>query len=77
MKCLDTFRDRSKEKDHACIVMEPLALSLDNLKYHLVGQRFPTSTAKSIIRQLLVALDGLHQDMGIVFTGAFYIGTLP
>ena len=53
---------------HICFVTEPLSVSLANLRPY--GQnRFALSTAKRIIKQVLLALDYLHRECGYIHTG--------
>jgi hypothetical protein len=51
------------------MTMEPLAWDLFILKSRTPEGRFPRKTCKSIVRQILIALEGIHREMGYVFTG--------
>lgn len=67
---LERFDHRTQDDvRHACIVMEPLAWDLYVLEKVTPARGFPLRTCKSIVRQLLVALDGLHREMNKVYTG--------
>ncbi|KAI0653794.1 kinase-like domain-containing protein [Cubamyces menziesii] len=51
---------------HLCLVYEPCGLSVSDLRHIQPAERFPLQVVKSIARQALMALDFLHNTMGVV-----------
>jgi hypothetical protein len=71
---LERFDHRTQDGvRHACIVMEPLAWDLYVLEQITPSRGFPLRTCKSIVRQILVGLNGLHQEMDTVYTGTLQL----
>lgn len=69
-RCLERFDHRTQDDvRQACIVMEPLAWDLYVLEQVTPARGFSLRTCKSIVRQILVGLDGLHQEMNTVYAG--------
>jgi hypothetical protein len=71
-RCLEVFEHfTGAQVAHACIAMEPLAWNLHELSTRSMSL-WPMSPklCKNIVRQLLVVLDGIHRDMGIILVGA-------
>ena len=67
---LEHFDHRTQDDVwHACIVMEPLAWDIYVLRQLAPNTGFPLQICKSIVRQLVVALAGLHQETNTVYTG--------
>jgi serine/threonine-protein kinase SRPK3 len=65
--CLIT---KSAAGGHICFVMDPLSLSLADLRPP--GQnKFTVPTVKRIIKQVLLAIDYLHRECGYIHTGEF------
>jgi hypothetical protein len=53
--------------------MEPLAWDLYVLEQITPSRGFPLRTCKRIVRQILVGLNGLHQEMDTVYTGTLQL----
>ncbi|EUC56883.1 catalytic domain kinase [Rhizoctonia solani AG-3 Rhs1AP] len=53
---------------HRCIVTEPLGLNIDHLRKEFGDARLGLPFVKTIVRQILLGLDYLHNSCGIVHT---------
>lgn len=69
---LETFRAKSANGDHLCQVSEVTGGSLEAMLGRFPGGKVPLSIAKQIARQVLSALDYIH-DCGIIHCGNFLI----
>lgn len=67
--CLESFEVAGPEGNHLCLVYEPMREPLWILQRRFVGQRLPLPIAKAYIFFLLVGLDYLHTECGVVHTG--------
>lgn len=71
----ETFIHRTEEKvDHLCLTMEPLAWDFYVLLHRTPNERIPETTCKSLVRQILIALDGIHREMGCMCVGEWSRG---
>lgn len=64
----DDFCLSSPHGDHLCLVTEVLGESLDSSKRTFEQHRFPVGVVKKITKQLLLALDFLHNDCQVIHT---------
>lgn len=71
-RCLEVFEHSTEAQvTHACIAMEPLAWDLYKLSTRSIYPwHMPLKLCKNVVRQLLVTLDGIHRDMGVILVGA-------
>jgi serine/threonine protein kinase len=71
-RCLEVFEHSTEAQvTHACIAMEPLAWDLYKLSTSSIYPwDMPLKLCKNVVRQLLVTLDGIHRDMGVILVGA-------
>ena len=65
---LDTFEIQGKRGTHRCLVHEPLALPLSDVREMCDG-KLPLDILKPAVGHLLVALDFLHSEANVVHTG--------
>ncbi|SJL14952.1 uncharacterized protein ARMOST_18428 [Armillaria ostoyae] len=65
---LDHFFLDSSFGTHSCLILEVLGMSLEELTRRTVPNRFPISTCKRIVKEVLLGLDFLHRECGIVHT---------
>ena len=68
---LDAFKVTGREGEHQCLVHEPLGMSMETLRLTCPGEKLPVNILKPFLIQLLLALDFLHTDAGIVHAGNF------
>lgn len=66
---LGHFQLTGPNGDHVCFVFDVLGhhLNFQAIKYE--GGRLPVKAVKTITRQLLLGLDFLHRECGIIHTG--------
>ena len=55
---------------HRCVVTQPYGSTVDDLQVAQPGVRFKLPVVKNIVRQTLLALDFLHNDLDVVHAGA-------
>ncbi|PBK85862.1 kinase-like protein [Armillaria gallica] len=67
-RMLDHFSLDSAFGTHRCLVLEVLGMSLEELTGRTLPNRFPIPMCKRIIKEVLLGLDFLHRDCGIVHT---------
>ncbi|SJL09233.1 uncharacterized protein ARMOST_12609 [Armillaria ostoyae] len=65
---LDHFPLISTHGIHSCLVLEPLGLSIEELTRRTLPNKFPIPMCRQIIKQVLLGLDFLHRQCGIVHT---------
>lgn len=75
--CLESFEVASTEGNHLCLVYEPMREPLWILQRRFVDGRLPLPIAKAYIFFLLVGLDFLHTDCGVVHTGKYQVFSIP
>ncbi|KAK0442473.1 kinase-like domain-containing protein [Desarmillaria tabescens] len=68
IRMLDNFSLSSSFGTHSCLVLEVLSMSLEELTRKTLPNKFPIPMCKQIIKQLLLGLDFLHRECGIVHT---------
>lgn len=79
---LDSFTITDHYGPHLCLVFEVLGTFISTV--YQSGKRIPIPIVKHIARQLLLALDFLHRECGVIHTGkllracyrCLYIGLL-
>ncbi|RAK72536.1 kinase-like protein [Aspergillus fijiensis CBS 313.89] len=67
-KALDSFQITSEEGNFGCLVHPTLGISLYDFRAQLRAKVLPESIVKLTLIHLLLALDYLHTDAGIVHT---------
>jgi serine/threonine-protein kinase SRPK3 len=70
MEYYETFDLPGPHGLHKCIVTEVLGISLDYLRREGGDLRLGARVVKTVIRQVLLGLDYLHNSCGIVHAGA-------
>lgn len=70
-KALDSFQISTAEGSFQCLVHPPLGISLYDFRNHLKAKVLPEKIVKLTLMHLLLALDYLHTEAGIVHTGKF------
>lgn len=66
---LSKFKHKGPNGEHVCLVFDVLGhhLGFQTVKYE--DGRLPVKTVKLIAKQLLLGLDFLHRECGIIHTG--------
>lgn len=64
----DAFEVPGKEGPHQCLIYDPLGVTFSELRL-LYDGKLPADMLKSVINYLLLALDFLHTEAGVVHTG--------
>ncbi|KAK0430967.1 kinase-like domain-containing protein, partial [Armillaria borealis] len=67
-RMLDRLSLDSSFGTHSCLILEVLGMSLEELTRRTVPNRFPISMCKQIVKEVLLGLDFLHRECGIVHT---------
>lgn len=70
--CLESFEVASTEGNHLCLAYKPMREPLWILQRRFVDRRLPLPIVKAYIFFLLVGLDFLHSDCGVVHTGEYH-----
>ncbi|KAJ5954296.1 hypothetical protein N7501_008575 [Penicillium viridicatum] len=65
---LDTFQIDGAKGSHQVIVHQPLGIRLYDLRHRFADKILPEKAVKLILMHLLLALDYLHTEAGIVYT---------
>ncbi|GFF60705.1 protein kinase, putative [Aspergillus udagawae] len=65
---LDSFRIGSPKGNYQCLIHPPLGISLFDLRNQLAAKVLPENILKLTLLHLLLALDFLHTEAGIVHT---------
>ncbi|WPH04301.1 CDK4/6, putative [Acrodontium crateriforme] len=65
---LDAFKIKGVSGDHMCFVHEPLGMSLETFRQLMPGNRLPKDLVKAVSKHLLLALDCLHTEAGMIHT---------
>lgn len=66
---LDKFKHKGPHGEHFCLVFDVLGHHMDFQTAKYEDGRLPVKTVKVIARQLLLGLDFLHRECGIIHTG--------
>lgn len=66
---MEHFEVRSPHGIHSCFVYEPLRETLRLFQRRLPNGKLPVSLLKVFLQQILLGLDYLHSECGIVHTG--------
>lgn len=66
---LDSFEVAGPHGPHFCLVHTPLGMSLYDLKMRARDKVFSKDVLRSSVRQLLAALDYLHNEAHVIHTG--------
>ena len=66
---LDHFKHIGPNGDHVCFVFDVLGHHLDFQSAKYEDGKLPVKAVKVITRQLLLGLDLLHRECGIIHTG--------
>ncbi|KAK0190163.1 kinase-like domain-containing protein [Armillaria mellea] len=65
---LDSFSLASALGTHSCLVLEVLGMSIEELTRRTLPNKFPILMCRRIIKDVLLGLDFLHRECGIVHT---------
>lgn len=68
-KMLDNFEVKYQSLAYPCMIHRPLGLSLRHLRRELPNDKLPEDALKSFLKQILIALDYLHGEAGIIHCG--------
>ena len=68
-KALDSFQIDATEGPYHCLVHQPLGISLQDLQNRFRAKVLPEKLVKLTLIHLLLALDYLHSEAGIIHTG--------
>ena len=71
-RLLEQFKHTGPNGDHVCLVFDVLGHHLDFQVAKYKDGKLPIKTVKIITRQLLLGLDFLHRECGIIHTGITY-----
>lgn len=66
---LDSFVHEGPNGDHLCLVFEPMGQSVLDLQRSFPNKQLPPHLGRQIAKQLLYAIDWLHNSCGIIHTG--------
>lgn len=66
---MNEFTHKGPNGEHVCLVFDVMGYHLGHQAFHFKGKRLPVKSVKSIARQILLALDFLHTECGIIHTG--------
>ncbi|EED20490.1 protein kinase, putative [Talaromyces stipitatus ATCC 10500] len=68
LSTLDQFKHNGPNGEHVCFVFDVMGyhLGFQSAKYE--GGKMPVTSVKSVVRQLLLGLDFLHRECGIIHT---------
>lgn len=72
LPALHDFIHKGPNGEHVCLVFDVMGYHLGNQAFHFKGKRLPVKSVKSvksIARQVLLGLDFLHTECGIIHTG--------
>lgn len=76
-KFLSSFELEGPHGKHTCIVQQALGITMDHLMPYLENKVLPLDLVKQFFRQLLLGLDFLHSQAGIIHTGSSYCPKMP
>lgn len=66
---LEQFTHTGPNGDHVCLVFDVLGHHLDFQAARYEDAKLPVRAVKMITRQLLLGLDFLHRECGVIHTG--------
>ena len=66
---LDHFRHTGPNGNHVCLVFDVLGHHMDFQTAKYADGRLPVQSVRTIARQLLLGLDFLHKECGVIHTG--------
>lgn len=66
---LEEFKHAGPNGEHVCFVFDVLGYHLDFQSAKHEDGRIPVNSMKKITRQLLLGLDFLHRECGVIHTG--------
>lgn len=69
LSALDPFKHNGPHGEHVCFVFDVMGYHLGFQAAKYEDGRLPVSSVKSVARQLLLGLDFLHRECGIIHTG--------
>lgn len=69
---LDKFKHKGPNGEHVCLVFDVLGHHLDFQTAKYEDGKLPVQAVKLIAKQLLLGLDFLHRECGIMHTGMTY-----
>lgn len=72
-RALDSFQIASEKGTFGCLIHPPLGMSMHEFRTQLKARVLPESIVKLTLIHLLLALDYLHMEAGIVHTGTISI----
>ncbi|WEW61826.1 hypothetical protein PRK78_007322 [Emydomyces testavorans] len=76
-KLLGSFQLKGPHGNHLCLVHEPLGLNLDQVLDFYPKRKLPLEILKSSLRQILVAVNFLNVQAGIIHTEAEFSQPAP
>lgn len=68
-KFITSFQVQGSRGKHVCIIQETLGITMDPLFSYSNNNSFAIDTVKSFFRHLLICLNFLHKQAGIIHTG--------
>lgn len=69
MHLLDRFKHKGPNGEHVCLVFDVLGHNLNFQTCKFEDERLPVKSVKLIAKQLLLGLDFLHRECGVIHTG--------
>jgi serine/threonine-protein kinase SRPK3 len=66
---LDEFTHKGPNGEYVCLVFDVMGYHLGHQVFHFKTKRLPVKGVKSTARQILLGLDFLHIECGIIHTG--------
>lgn len=75
-KALDIFTIPRLGGDHSCLFQKPMWESFRDLLYRNPNHRFTEDLLKAGLMQIFLALDYLHSECKLVYTGKAYLSSL-
>jgi len=76
VQLLDHFHHIGPNGKHTCLVFDVYGHHLGFQTAKFKHYRVPVSVMKDVVRQLLLGLDFLHRECGIIHTGTLCFGLL-
>lgn len=65
----EAFELEGPDGKHWCLVHPPLGVSVQEWQESFEGRRYPVGVLKGLVRSLLLALEFLHEEAGVIHTG--------
>lgn len=66
---LDSFKATGQAGEYQCLVHEPLGMCMETLRQLCPGRKLPEDLLRAFLNHLLLDLDFLHTDAGMVHAG--------